>query len=149
MFHQLSEIYLAYLLFKIIVHAHCISIKTDTRNFSKSYHRNVSLNTILFEKYVRPTWFLMHCRDRGLGSLAWRERNLPPPKLPLPSYMYKVDLILIRLNAHFVENTQRVFTTTKIGLFSIHYCPKNSCSSCHRFVAMMCVKTKIVIRARN
>ena len=83
------------------------------------------------------------------GSLAWRERNLPPPKLPLPSYMYKVDLILIRLNAHFVENTQRVFTTTKIGLFSIHYCPKNNCSSCHRFVAMMRVKTKIVIRARN
>lgn len=33
--------------------------------------------------------------------------------------MYKVDLILIRLNAHFVENTQHVFTTTKIGLFSL------------------------------
>ena len=33
--------------------------------------------------------------------------------------MYEVDLILIRLNTHFVENTQHVFTTTKIGLFSI------------------------------
>ena len=54
------------------------------------------------------------------GSLAWRERNLPSPELPPPSYMYKVDLILIRLNVHFIKNTQHVFTTTKIGLFPIN-----------------------------